>query len=135
MFIEMTLRFTEATSTLNMILGIQRGDQVRLDVVKQIFVLKIEDEHGELPGGWLRCHRSGMILRKDEDNVIPSRYVLMRRLLLLLEELFDQQVRCCCGSSRGVLARTSRQPQVAQHAVQTSAKFRYYLYRRRRSII
>ena len=120
MFIEMTLRFIEATSTLNMVLGIQRGDQVRIDVVKQTFVLllfvEIEDEYGELLGGWLRCHRCGMVLGKAEDNVIPTKYVLMRRILLLLEELFDQQVRCC-GSSRGVLARTSRQPQVAQHAV------------------
>ena len=51
-----------------------------------------------------------MILGKDEDNVKPTRYVLMRRILLLLEELFDQRVRCC-GCSRRVLARTSRQPQ------------------------
>ena len=81
MFIEMTLRFTEAASTWNMVLGIQRGDQVRIDHVKQTFVVllfvEIEDAHGELLGGWLCCHRCGMILGKDEDNVKPTRYVLM----------------------------------------------------------
>ena len=81
-----------------MILGIQQGDQVRVDVVKQLVFVETEDEHGELLGGWLRCHRCGIVLGKDEDNVTPTRYVLMRRLLLLLEELFEQRVRCC-GSS------------------------------------
>lgn len=91
MFIEMTLRSTKATSTLDMVLGNQRGDQARIDAVKHIFphllFVEIEDEHGELLGGWLRCHRCGMIFRKDEGNVTPTRYVLMRRHLLRLEEL------------------------------------------------
>lgn len=69
------------------------------DVVERIFVLllfvEVGDERGELPGWWLRCHRWGMRLWKDEDAFTPTRYVLMRRLLLLLKQLFDQRVRCC----------------------------------------